>query len=53
MTAISYITKKIMNMDNNVFSFNYDKSDPIKPLMKLLFISLVNNRHKGKFIMFK
>ena len=25
MTAISYITKKIMNMDNNVFSFNYDK----------------------------
>ena len=53
MTTISYITNKVLNMDNNVFSLNYDKSDPIKPLMKLVFISLVNNRYKGKFNMFK
>ena len=53
MTSIGYITKKIINNDNNVFSLNYDKSDPIKPLMKLVFSSLVNNVHKGKFIMFK
>ena len=53
MTTIGYITNKVLNMDNNVFSLNYDKSDPIKPLMKLVFISLVNNRYKGKFNMFK
>lgn len=53
MTAICYITQKIMNMNNNVFSLKYDKRDPIKPLMKMLFISLVTNRHNGKFVMFK
>ena len=53
MTTISYITNKVLNIDNNVFSLNYDKSDPVKPLMKLVFMSLVNNRHKSKFIMFK
>lgn len=53
MTTIGYITNKLLNMDNNVFSLNYDKSDPVKPLMKLVFISLVNNRYKGKFNMFK
>ena len=53
MTTIGYITNKVLNMDNNVFSLNYDKSDPIKPLMKLVFMSLVNNRYKGKFNMFK
>ena len=53
MTTIGYITNKVLNMDNNVFSLNYDKSDPVKPLMKLVFMSLVNNRYKGKFNMFK
>ena len=53
MTTIGYITNKILNIDNNVFSLNYDKNDPIKPLMKLVFMSLVNNRYKGKFNMFK
>lgn len=33
MTTISYITNKVLNMDNNVFSLNYDKSDPIKPMI--------------------
>ena len=36
MTAICYITQKVMNIDNNIFSLKYDKSDPIKPLMKML-----------------
>jgi hypothetical protein len=53
MTTISYITNKVLNMDNNVFSLNYDKSDPIKPMMQLVFMSLVNNRYKSKFIMLK
>jgi hypothetical protein len=53
MTTISYITNKVLNMDNNVFSLNYDKSDPIKPIFQLVFMSLVNNRHKSKFIMLK
>jgi len=53
MTTIGYITNKVLNIDNNVFSLNYDKNDPIKPLMKLVFMSLVNNRYKGKFNMFK
>ena len=53
MTTIGYITNKVLNMDNNVFSLNYDKSDPVKPLIKLVFMSLVNNRYKGKFNMFK
>ena len=53
MTTIGYITNKVLNMDNNVFSLNYDKSDPIKPMMQLVFMSLVNNRYKSKFIMLK
>lgn len=53
MTTISYITNKVLNMDNNVFSLNYDKSDPIKPIMQLIFMSLENNRYKCKFIMFR
>ena len=53
MTTISYITNKVLNMDNNVFSLNYDKSDPIKPILQLVFMSLVNNRYNSKFIMLK
>jgi hypothetical protein len=53
MTTIGYITNKVLNMDNNVFSLNYDKSDPIKPIMQLIFMSLENNRYKSKFIMFR
>jgi hypothetical protein len=51
--SLGYITKKVLNMDNNVFSLNYDKSDPIKPMMKLMFMSLVKNRYNSKFTMLK
>ena len=53
MTTIGYITNKVLNIDNNVFSLNYDKRDPIKPIMQLVFMSLVNNRYNSKFIMLK
>lgn len=53
MTTIGYITNKVLNMNNNVFSLNYDSSDPIKPMMQLVFMSLENNRYKNKFIMFR
>jgi hypothetical protein len=53
MATICYITNKVLHMDNNVFSINYDKSDPIKPMMQLVFMSLENNRYKNKFIMFR
>jgi hypothetical protein len=53
MSLINYITKKIINLDNNIFSFNYDNSDNIDPLIKILFSSLVNNSYKSKFNMFR
>jgi hypothetical protein len=53
MTTIGYITNKLLNMDNNVFSLNYDKNDPIKPIFQLVFMSLVDNRYNSKFNMFK
>ncbi len=53
MKTIGYITNKVLNMDNNVFSLNYDSSHPIKPMMQLAFMSLENNRYKSKFIMFR
>ena len=53
MTTVGYIATKILNIDNNGFSINYDKSDKINPIMKLVFMSLVNNRYNGKFRMLK
>ena len=51
--SINYITNKVLNMDNNVFSLNYDKSDSVKPIMQLVFMSLVKNRYNSKFIMLR
>jgi len=52
MSIINYITKKIINLDNNIFSLNYDNSDQIDSIFKILFYSLANNSYKSKFIMF-
>ena len=41
--TINYITNKIINTDNNIFSLNYDNSDKIDTIFKILFYSLVNN----------
>ena len=51
--SITYITNKIINMDNNIFSLNYDNSDKVDSIFKILFYSLVNNTYKNKFVMFK
>jgi hypothetical protein len=51
--SINYITNKIINLDNNIFSLNYDNSDKVDTIFKILFYSLANNSYKSKFIMFK
>lgn len=51
--TINYITNKIINLDNNIFSLNYDNSDKVDTIFKILFYSLTNNTYKSKFIMFK
>jgi len=51
--SFKYITNKIININNNIFSLNYDKSDKIDTIFKILFYSLINNIYKNKFIMFK
>lgn len=51
--TINYITNKIINLDNNIFSLNYDNSDKVETIFKILFYSLANNSYKSKFIMFK
>ena len=43
MTTFNYITKKIINTDNNFFSPNYDNSDTVNPIFKILFYGFVNN----------
>jgi len=53
MILINYITIKIINLDNNFFSLNYDKSDNVNTIFKILFYSLTNNTYKSKFVMFK
>ena len=51
--TINYITNKIINLDNNIFLLNYDNSDKIDSIFKILFYSLANNSYQSKFIMFK
>ena len=51
--TINYITNKIINLDNNIFSLNYDNFDKVDTIFKILFYSLANNSYKNKFIMFK
>ena len=53
MTTFNYITKKIINTDNNFFSPNYDNSDTVKPIFKILFNSFVNNTYTSKYSVVK
>ena len=54
MTTFNYITKKIINTDNNFFSPNYDNSDTVNPIFKILFYGFVNNNtYTTKFNVFK
>jgi hypothetical protein len=52
--TFNYITKKIINTDNNFFSPNYDNSDTVNPIFKILFYGFVNNNtYTSKFNVFK
>jgi len=54
MTTFNYITKKIINTDNNFFSPNYDNSDTVNSIFKILFYGFVNNNtYTNKFNVFK
>ena len=49
----SLIIKKILQRENNIFSFNYDKSDNIDLIYKITFMSYDNLHFKdGEFIHF-
>jgi len=49
MATFNLITNKIVNLDNNIFSYNYDKTDPIGGIHKIFFYSLCTGNYKNKF----
>lgn len=53
MTTFNLIIKKIINLDNNIFSYNYDRKDTVEGIYKIFFYSLysdTNNKfYKNKF----
>ena len=49
----NYIIKKIINIDNNIFSPNYDNSDIVNPIFKLLFYRFIANKYTSKFNVLK
>lgn len=57
MTTFNKIINKVVNLDNNIFLYNYDKNDKIGGLNKILFYALStnknNNFYKNKFYFLK
>ncbi len=50
MTTFNKIINKVVNLDNNIFSLNYDKSDNISGIYKFFFSIMHNNNvYKNKF----
>ena len=51
MTTFKYIIQKIMNMDNNIFSLDYNNADPVNPIYKTFFsiIYTMDYSIKNKF----
>jgi len=49
MATFNLITNKILNLNNNIFSYNYDKSDHINGIYKIFFYSLCTGNYKNKF----
>jgi hypothetical protein len=50
MATFNKIINRVVNLDNNIFSLNYDKNDTIQGIYKLFFITLYdNNLYKSKF----
>jgi len=52
--AFHYITKKLINLNNNPFSKNYDKSDNVPPMVKIFFNHFINypSFYQDKFYFF-
>ena len=53
MKTFNQIINKVINIDNNIFSFNYDNTDKINGIHKIFFNSLYHNQetkiYKNKF----
>ena len=49
MATFNKIINRVVNLDNNIFSLNYDKNDTIQGIYKLFFITLYDNLYKSKF----
>ena len=55
-TTFNLIVKKLANLDNNIFSYNYDKTDKVSGINKIFFNILINNQinnYKSKFYFLK
>jgi len=44
METFDTIVYKIINLNNNIFSYNYDKNDKVTGIHKILFYGLINNK---------
>lgn len=54
MSTFNLIIKKVINLDNNIFSYNYDETDKIGGIHKIFFYILNNlqlNKCSSKFIL--
>ena len=49
MATFIKIISKFVNLDNNIFAFNYDKTDKISGTNKLFFSMLINIKHHINF----
>jgi hypothetical protein len=49
MATFNKIINRVVNLDNNIFSLNYDKNDTIQGIYKFFFITLYDNLYKNKF----
>ena len=55
MTTFDKIINKVINLDNNIFSYNYDKNDKISGIHKIFFrvlcnIKLYKNKNKFEYL---
>lgn len=53
MSTFNKIINRVINLDNNIFSLNYDKNDKVQGIFKIFFIILSNihlyKNYKNKF----
>jgi hypothetical protein len=57
MDTFDTIVYKVINLNNNIFSYNYDKNDKVAGIHKIFFYGLINNKktnlYKNKNWVFK